>query len=85
MIDIFKKNRYVKRKWDEEDVVYYLHFRGENAVRQMEIHSDHIVRLSEKDPVSGDSYLYDQNFSDIEWQAEDFIDKYEFDRVWNNS
>jgi hypothetical protein len=28
---------FIKKYWDERDVLYYLHFTGNNAIRQIEI------------------------------------------------
>lgn len=78
-----KKDIYVRRKWEEEDIIIYLHFIGENAVRQMEVFPDKIIKTSKNNPISEDSYLYDQNFSDIKWDESDFISEDEFNEKWN--
>lgn len=78
-----KKDIYVRRKWEEEDIIIYLHFIGENAVRQMEVFLDKIIKTSKNNPISEDSYLYDQNFSDIKWDESDFISEDEFNEKWN--
>lgn len=78
-----KKIIYIRKKWEEEDVMIYLHFAGENAVRQIEVQPDKIIRTSENTPISGNSYLYDQNFSDIKWDESDFISEDEFNEKWN--
>lgn len=77
-----EKNIFIKKEYEEEDVVIYLHFKGEYAVRQMEISSDGITRLSEAHPISGEHFLYDQKFSDINWASQDFISQEEFENKW---
>lgn len=87
LIKVFKKKKekevFIKKKYSEENVVFYLHFRGENAIRQIEVSPDKTIKLSESHPVDGENFLYDQNFSDIQWEPEDFISKEEFEKTWN--
>lgn len=78
------KNIYVKKNWLEEDIIIYLHFVGENAVRQIEFYPDKVIKISECNPINGDSWLYDQKFSDIKWDEADFISEAEFNKKWNN-
>lgn len=78
-----KKDIYVRRKWEEENIIIYLHFIEENAVRQMEVFPNKVVKISKNNPISEDSYLYDQNFSDIKWDESDFISEDEFNEKWN--
>lgn len=77
---------YIKRMYEDEyeDVTIYLHFRGERAVRQIEVTATGIIKTSEKCPVATGTFLYDQNFSDIEWNPSDFISKEEFENVWDD-
>ena len=49
--------------------MYYLHFIGEEAVRQLEIHTDKRLRYTAEHPYDDDGGLYDQDFSDIECGA----------------
>ncbi|NPD80803.1 hypothetical protein HPS57_02265 [Prevotella sp. PINT] len=80
-----KGNIYIKKKYDDENVVIYIHFQGENAVRQIEVYPDNIIKLSEELPICGDTFLYDQDFSDIVWDSEDFITEKEFNKIWNKN
>lgn len=61
-------DKYLKKSFDDlgYEIRMYLHFHGENAVRQMEVSDSGIVKLSESQPVIGEAMLYDQDFSDIE-------------------
>ncbi|MEE1207535.1 MAG: hypothetical protein UHP27_05110 [Muribaculaceae bacterium] len=77
-------DRYIRKYWEEENVEYFLHFRDEEAIRQIEVHPDKIVMLSTEHPVDDESFLYDQNYSDIEWNVKDFISAEEFDKTWNH-
>ena len=42
---------YIKKWWDEEDIVFYLEFENDYATKQIEIHGDMTVRLSTERPV----------------------------------
>ena len=65
--------------------MYYLHFVGENAVRQIEVHPDKTVRLSVEHPLCGESMLYDQDFISLELSPDDFISREEFESIWNSN
>lgn len=39
--------------------------------------------LTDENPIHGEYYLYDQNYSDINWSPEDYITKEEFNNIWN--
>ncbi len=82
--DIDTKVSYVKKYWDEENITFYLHFVGEEAVRQIEIHSDMAVCLSDESPIQGEFMLYDQDLSSLDLSADDFISKSEFDSLWDS-
>ncbi len=67
----------------DENVTFLYHFKGENAYRQIEIYPDRTVKLTAENPVSGDSYLCDQNLSEMDIDPSYFIYREEFDRIWN--
>jgi hypothetical protein len=75
---------FIKKYWDEGDVLYYLHFTGNDAIRQIEITEDNKVYLDIDEPVQA-LYIYDQNLEDLELDEEDFISKKEFDEAWRGS
>lgn len=81
------QNVYIKRGYLDEDenkyILYYLHFQGEYAVRQLEIHEDKIVMVSKEHPIVGDDRICDQKFSYMECSSEYFITENEFNDVWN--
>lgn len=79
MNDIF-----IKKKWDEEDIVFYIHFKNDVAIRQMEIYPNEIRYLSESNPFYKDSWLCDQSLETLDFEKNDFIDKIEFETLWNN-
>lgn len=78
-------DKYIKKSYDDlgYPVTIYLHFRGENAVRQIEVSNKGTLKLSEAHPVCGDAFLYDQDFSDIDWEEDDYISEKEFDDTWS--
>ncbi|WPU99866.1 hypothetical protein SNE26_28055 [Mucilaginibacter sp. cycad4] len=78
------KETFVKKFWEEEKTLFYLHFQDNTAVRQIEVNSNGKVFLSEEYPVKGDSILYDQTLQDLDLQENDFISEQEFEEVWSN-
>lgn len=73
---------YIKKFWEEESVTFYIHFRSDKAVRQVEISSTGKVLLSEDAPIRGNSMLYDQSLSDLNIGVSDFISQNEFELIW---
>ena len=82
--DVETKVCYIRKYWEEENVMYYLHFVGENAVRQIEIEPDETIYLSTDKPIYEDYSLYDQDLSSLDLTPEEFITKEEFEKVWHN-
>ena len=76
------KDLYVKKFWAEDDVLFYVHFKGDEAVRQIEITDGKRILLSTDKPVEGDYFLYDQTLEDLDLEDEDFISSAAFEKVW---
>lgn len=76
---------FIKKRWDEENILFYLHFKNNSAIEQMEVSSQGIIRLSEENPIYGDLALYDQSLEDLSLDKSDYISKEEFEDVWTNS
>jgi hypothetical protein len=74
---------FVKKYWDEEDVLFYLHFQNDEAIRQVEITPTSKVLLTSDNPINGDSMLYDQGLYELELKETDFITEEEFNKIWN--
>jgi hypothetical protein len=77
------KEVFVKKYWDEEDVLFYLHFQNNEAVRQVEITPTSRVLLTSDNPTNGDSMLYDQPLDELDLKETDFITEEEFNKIWN--
>jgi hypothetical protein len=75
---------FIKKYWDEGDVLYYLHFTGNDAIRQIEITEDNKVYLDIDEPAQA-LYIYDQDLNDLDLNEEDYISKEEFDEAWRGS
>ena len=73
---------YIRKEWEEEHTLYYLHFVGDEAVRQIEIMPDKTIYLSIYQPIYGDFLLYDQSIKTLELSAMDYITKNEFEEKW---
>ena len=76
------KETFIKKEWPEEDVIIFLHFQGEYAVRQMEIKANHVERVTLDDPIKEEIVLSDAFLSDLKLSETDFITKEEFERAW---
>jgi len=76
------KEIYIKKYWDEENVLFYLHFQDDKAVRQVEITPTSKVLLTLDSPKIGDTMLYDQSLEELELKEADFIMEVEFNEIW---
>ena len=74
---------FVKKYWDEQDMLFYLHFIGEEAVRQIQKSGDSVIYLSTEQPEQGEFFLYDQSLFDLDIEDEELISKEEFEAEWN--
>lgn len=77
------KEVFVKKYWEEEDVLFYLHFQDNEAVRQLEITPTSKLKLTLNSPINGESILYDQTLDELELQESDFITEEDFNKIWN--
>jgi len=78
------KEVFVKKYWEEEDVLFYIHFRKGEAIRQVEKTSEGVTFLSTESHLQEGSMLYDQSLDELDLVESDFISKYEFDEIWDN-
>lgn len=74
---------FVKKYWGEENVLFYIHFRNGEAVRQVEETIEGIVYLSSENTRQGESILYDQPLDELDLNESDFITEDEFNKIWN--
>lgn len=74
---------FVKKFWDEENILFYIHFQDGKAVRQIEETSNGRVLLTSETPHKGESMLYDQTLEELELNESDFITENEFNKNWN--
>ena len=75
--------KYIKKYWDEEKIMFYLCFEGEEAIKQIEVTANGTIYLSKDHPIKGECFLYDQKLSDLELKEGDFISEKEFEEKWN--
>lgn len=75
---------FIKKYWTEEEILFYIHFRNGEAIRQIEESSKGKVLLTLENPYSGDSMLYDQSIDDLDLNKSDFITEQEFNKAWIN-
>lgn len=76
---------YVKKFWDEEHTVFFIHFQNRAAIRQIEISPDRSIKLDTQTPTSGESFLCDQNLDDLDLVTGDYISAEEFEDAWKNA
>ena len=74
---------YIKKRWEEDNVIYFIHFRNNIAIRQIEIYPDKEFYLSSSNPIIEDSMLYDQSIETLDIEYSDIISKDEFESIWN--
>lgn len=82
--DIYTDILYIKKKWEEDGTIYFLHFVGAEAMRQIEINSEGVIRLSVEAPTYKDYFLCDQSLEMLSISPSDYITKEEFERVWTS-
>ncbi len=73
---------FIKKYWQEEGILFYLHFEGEELVRQIEMSGDQKVCLSIENPIIDDKMLGDQNLSCLEYEPSDVITEQGFESIW---
>ena len=76
------KEVFVKKYWGEEGIMFYLHFKDEMAVRQIEVSQTGTKYLSTAEPIDGESALYDQTLDQLSIDDEDLISKDDFELMW---
>lgn len=77
------KETFIKKYWDQENILYYLHFKGNDAVRQIEISGDTKLFLDIDNPDDA-KLIYDQSLDELELNEEDCITGDEFEVAWND-
>lgn len=78
------KDVFGKKYWEEEEVMFYIHFQDGFAVAQIEVTKENKVFLSTESPWKDNSILYDQHLDELNLQKNDFISKSEFMDVWRS-
>jgi hypothetical protein len=76
------KEVYVKKYWEEGDILFYIYFQNNKAIKQIEVLPTGPVYLTLERAVTGDSMLYDQSLDELDLNESDFIAKEEFESVW---
>lgn len=71
-------------KIENECQVTYLHFIGENAVREVIVSPDGKIKLSTRCPEEAGHHLRKAKFSESFWKCDNFISKADFDKAWYN-
>jgi hypothetical protein len=73
---------FIKKYCPEQNTIYYVHFSGGRAVRQIEHNPDEKIFLSEEHPQESNSILYDLSLDLLEAEKRDFITEREFEKEW---
>jgi hypothetical protein len=76
------KDIYIKKFWDEENVLFLTHFSDNYAVRQIEVWQDKTLYLSEENIYQDDSMLYDGKYDELDLKDTEFITYEEFEKEW---
>ena len=78
------KELYIKKFWNEENILFYLHSQDDIIVRQIEIQGVRKVCLDEKTPSQDGYSLADVTLSALEIESPVYITEEEFNAVWKN-
>lgn len=76
--------KFVKKYWEEDQITFYIHFLDSEAIRQIEVTENGTIFLDDKNPIIGESMLFDQSIEGLELDRSNFISKEEFEDKWNN-
>lgn len=76
-------NIYIRKEWEEENIIFYLHFQNDEAIRQIEISSKSKTFLTLENPEKGESMLFDQSLESLDLDEKDFITEQEFNSIWD--
>lgn len=76
------KEVFIKKYWNEDDILFLIHFENNIAVRQIEITSNDRVFLSADNPYQENSMLFDQTLDEMDIDDADLISKQEFETAW---
>ncbi len=79
------ENVYIKYYWEEEDILFYFHYKDDWAVALLEITKGYRIRLTEDEPDNGNLELTDQPLSEAELKPEHYISEEEFRKAWEAS
>lgn len=69
---------------ENKDVSYY-QFHGDQAIRQLIVKNGKVIRLTADKPKADGERLRKADFGDTNWLYQNFIEKEEFDRAWNEN
>jgi hypothetical protein len=76
---------YIKKYWEEENIIIFLHFNNYIAVRQIEIYLNKTIYLDEKNPIKENSILCDQTLDYLTYEGSDIISQQEFELIWRKN
>lgn len=77
-------NVFIKKNWNEENIIFYIHFHNNEAIRQIEVSSKNKTFLTLENPFQNESMLFDQNLEDLDLEEKDFITEQEFNLIWED-
>ena len=73
---------YVRKYWEEEDILYFIHFQNGHALRQIEQHPEQETLYLSLDDPDDAAHLADQPLEELEISIADHISKEEFETAW---
>lgn len=73
---------FIKKSWEEESVLFYLHFHNRLVVRQIEVLLEETVYLTIENPIQGEHLLCDKELDDLSFEESDYILEKEFNKMW---
>ena len=76
------KEVFIKKYWADEEITFYVHFKDDAAIRQIEVSPLGTKYLSTTKLVNGESILYDQGLNQLSIDGKDLITREDFELIW---
>ena len=76
---------FLKKYWEEGEILFYMHFQDGWAQRQIEISPEGTKFLSLVNWKKGGPMLYDGKLDKLELDGNEFIAKEEFEKAWSQN
>jgi hypothetical protein len=77
-----ESNSYTKK--EDNGIMHYYHFFGENVCREVVVNDNEAIKLSKDKPVAGSYMISKKKFYETNWKYLEFITETEFKNIWDS-